>query len=229
MTNDGTFKHHILQTIDSAKQQSSWVLRTFKTRAEIPMLTLWKSLVLPKLEYCSQLWCPLRVGEIQRIEIIQWSFIRKIKQQKPLNYWETLAKYKLYSLQRRRERYRIIYAWKILEKLVPNLSEQDSSTTIKQVDSLRKGRYCSIPIVNSKSSKASQTLRSASFSSHAPSLFNCLPKSLRNLTGYSTDHFKHHLDKFLVTVPDEPLIPGYTAYRRADSNSLVHMTSLIDS
>ena len=40
MTNDGTFKHHILQTIDSAKQQSSWVLRTFKTRAEIPMLTL---------------------------------------------------------------------------------------------------------------------------------------------------------------------------------------------
>ena len=54
MTNDGTFKHHILQTIDSAKQQSSWVLRTFKTRAEIPMLTLWKSLVLPKLEYCSQ-------------------------------------------------------------------------------------------------------------------------------------------------------------------------------
>ena len=29
------------------------------------------------------------------------------------------------------------------------------------------------------------------------------------------------LDKYLSTVPDEPLIPGYTAQRRCESNSLL--------
>ena len=36
--------------------------------------------------------------------------------------------------------------------------------------------------------------------------------------------FKRSLDNFLVTVPDEPQIQGYTAMRRAESNSLIHMT-----
>ena len=35
--------------------------------------------------------------------------------------------------------------------------------------------------------------------------------------------FKVLLDKFLASVPDEPLIRGYTAYRRADTNSLLDM------
>ena len=30
------------------------------------MLTLWKSLVMPILDYCSQLWSPSKVGEIQQ-------------------------------------------------------------------------------------------------------------------------------------------------------------------
>ena len=35
--------------------------------------------------------------------------------------------------------------------------------------------------------------------------------------------FKNKLDKFLWTVADEPLFCGYTARRRAESNSLQHM------
>ena len=35
--------------------------------------------------------------------------------------------------------------------------------------------------------------------------------------------FKKELDKFLGTVPGEPLTTGYTARRRAESNSLLHM------
>ena len=38
-----------------------------------------------------------------------------------LEYSERLVSFKLYSLQRRRERYCIIYVWKIFEGLVPNL------------------------------------------------------------------------------------------------------------
>ena len=48
------------------------------TREVIPMLTLWKSLVQCKLDYCSQLWSPARKGDIQAIEMVQNSFLRKL-------------------------------------------------------------------------------------------------------------------------------------------------------
>ena len=37
------------------------------------------------------------------------------------NYWERLHVLKLYSLQRRRERYIIIHIWKITLHMVPNI------------------------------------------------------------------------------------------------------------
>jgi len=40
-----------------------------------------------------------------------------------------------------------------------------------------------------------------------------------NLKKCSVDHTKRQLDKFLATVPDEPHIHGYTAQRRAETNS----------
>ena len=57
-------------------------------------------------------------------------------------------------------------------------------------------------------------------------MFNSLPLDLRNSTGCSVDAFKRKLDRFLRTVPDEPQIPGYTAMRRADSNSLLDMVKV---
>ena len=49
---------------------------------------------------------------------------------------------------------------------------------------------------------------------------------IRNVTGCSVDTFKKELDNYLKTVPDEPQIAGYTAIRRADSNSLLDMQAL---
>ena len=50
-----------------------------------------------------------------------------------------------------------------------------------------------------------------------------LPKFIRNITGVGVEKFKDELDSFLQQVPDEPQIMGYTAMRRADSNSLIDM------
>ena len=44
---------------------------------------------------------------------------------------------------------------------------------------------------------------------------------LRNFTGWSVDEFKRRLDVYLQCVPDEPLIPGHTAFRTIDSNSVI--------
>ena len=121
MSNTATFAEHINNTCQKARDMCSWILRTFKSRAPEPMKTLWKTLILPILDYCSQLWCPIKKGQIQQLEAIQQYFTRKINLSERLTYWERLSKLKLYSLQRRRERYRIIYVWKILEELVPNI------------------------------------------------------------------------------------------------------------
>ena len=60
-----------------------------------------------------------------------------------LSYNEKLKAIKLYSLQRRRERYCIIYVWKVLEGLVPNFSHPIIATL-----SDRRGRLCTISNVN---------------------------------------------------------------------------------
>ena len=73
------------------------------------MLTLLKSLVIPLLEYCCQLWNPWKTKDIQAIEAIQRTFTYKITEAQHLNYWERLHELKLNSIQRRRERYIIIY------------------------------------------------------------------------------------------------------------------------
>jgi ribonuclease P/MRP protein subunit RPP40 len=54
MSSDGTFKKHIVNVIETANNMCGWILRTFRTRAAHPMLTLWKSMVLSKLDYCKQ-------------------------------------------------------------------------------------------------------------------------------------------------------------------------------
>ena len=59
-----------------------------------------------------------------------------------------------------------------------------------------------------------------------PRLFNVLPVNIQNISGCTAETLKLHFDRFLVTVPDEPQGRGYTAMRRAESNSLLHMAQL---
>ena len=134
----------------------------------------------------------------------------------------------MYSLERRRERYTIIYIWKIMENLVPNVSNMDQ-TGIQWFWHQRRGRNCIVPTANLRGPKHFQTVRYASFGVRGPRLFNMLPKAIRDITGCSVDAFKRSLDKYLATVPDEPQIRGYTSNRRAESNSLVHMEQLATS
>ena len=118
-----------------------WIFRTFKTRNHSAMTTLYKVLVIPVLEYCSVLWGPTSPGLIQMLEAIQWSFLRKFAYGS--DYWVCIQNMKIYSLERRRERYCIIYVWKILEGLLPNINGK-----VKVTQSDRRGRHCSIPSIN---------------------------------------------------------------------------------
>ena len=69
------------------------------------MVALFKSLVLPRLEYGCQLWSPTSVNQINAIENIQRKFTKHITGMHSLPYENRLKHLKLYSLQRRRDRY----------------------------------------------------------------------------------------------------------------------------
>ena len=116
------------------------------------MLLLWKSLVQATLDYCCQLWSPNTPGQIQMLEMVARNFIRQIKGLRHLSYWQQLAHLHMYSQQRRRERYMIIYIWKILEGHVPNFG-------ISINYHIRRGRLCVIPTVKQSAPASIKTIR----------------------------------------------------------------------
>ena len=142
MSSDCSFYEHIDLKIKQCRQLTGWILRTFKARDKSTMLTLFKSLVLPRLEYGCQLWCPATVNQIRAMESIQRKFTKHIDGLYSLSYKERLIGLHMYSLQRRRERYAAIYVWKILEDMVPNLSP-----LIAENLSGRRGRMCVLNVV----------------------------------------------------------------------------------
>ena len=167
------------------------------------MLTLWKSLILSDHDYCSQLWNPHRAGEIQAIDQIQHSFLKKISSVSHLNYWDQLSALRLYSLQRRRERYIAIYTWKILEGHAPNIASGEASLAAKWHP--RRGRECAVPKVQNTAPARIQTIRRSSFAIMGPRIFNSLPKHIRDITDCDLSLFKSRLDRFLSKIPDQPV------------------------
>ena len=93
-------------------------MRTFRKRSRATMMTIWKSLVQPKLDYCSQLWSPSDQASIALLEGVQRSFTSKIAGMEGKDYMDRLASLSLYSQERRRERYQVIFIWKIGQGLV---------------------------------------------------------------------------------------------------------------
>ena len=215
MSDSAKHNDNIMNIINRAKHRLRWMLRVFSTREEGPMMTLYRALVMPIIEYCSQLWHPNEAGLTQKLEAIQRSFTHRIAGLSDLNYWDRLKRLGVYSLERRRDRYTMIYVWKILSLHCPNLEGADCITSY---DNPRLGKLCHIPFLIRGSRARLQTLRDSSFAVKGPKLFNCLDKELRNFEG-SLDGFKRKLDSFLSKIPDEPPLPGY--FRPGASNSVV--------
>ena len=74
-----SFSTHIENTILAGSRLVGWGLRSFRGRVRSVMLTLLKTLVQPKLDYCSQLWSPSNQTSINKLEAIQHNLIGRIK------------------------------------------------------------------------------------------------------------------------------------------------------
>ena len=78
ISSDFTFNIHINKTVTAASSLAGWSLRTFRRRGFNVMKTLWRSIIQPRLDYCSQLWSPDDQNSINQIESVQRHFLAKV-------------------------------------------------------------------------------------------------------------------------------------------------------
>ena len=216
ISSDLSFSHHINKVVQSCYKLTGWVLRSFKGRSRPLMMTLWNTMVQSRLDYCSQLWSPNTAGNINLLEDVQRSYTRKIDGMRGLDYWERLQTLRMYSQEQRRERYAIIYIWKVANKLVDGYSLSFTNG--------RQGRQCKVGSVNHSAPASVRGAREASIPVKGAKLFNLLPKELRDLSSSKVERFKAKLDRYLSSIPDEPKVPERK--RLAETNSLQHQVPL---
>jgi hypothetical protein len=193
------------------------------------MVTLLKSLVVSKMEYGCVIWSPTDSHHIKLLESVQKRFTSRIAKFNvydeelerlicKVNYWDRLKALTIFSLERRRERYMILYIFKILIGLCPNPG----------FDRIPMTRGTTImPKCSGRADEWVKNIRQNSFFVRAPQLFNSLPADLRDIVLPETpsedcvDEFKKKVDEYLWHIPDQPgSVEGEV--RPAESNSLLH-------
>ena len=182
------------------------------------MKAIWQSLIQPKIEYCCQLWSPGDQDSISKLESIQRHFTSKIKDMGGLSYWERLSALNLYSQERRRERYMVLFLWKVSQGMV-------SGYKVEFSHSPRRGRLVTPHYTGAKVPAMVRKAREASLASKGAKIFNLLPAYIRNIDSDNVETFKKELDTFLRLVPDQPTIPGHQ--RAAETNSLLHQLPIL--
>ena len=129
-----------------------------------------------------------------------------------MDYCERLSSLGMYSQERRRERYQIIFIWKLSQGLV-----QGYHLPFYRSD--RRGLLVGLPPMAQGSPTAVKRARESSLQVKGARLFNLAPQGLRGLTGVPVDTFKAALDDWLAGIPDQPTTPG--RQRAAPTNSLM--------
>ena len=214
MASDLTFTIHIANVVTAANRLVGWALRTFRRRSRVVMLTIWKSLVQSKLDYTSQLWSPCDQTSISSLESVARNFTAKVEGMDGLDYWDRLKSLHLYSQERRRERYRIIFLWKVAQGLVQGYKAtftnsprrgrlmQVSPLCNKALASVKRAKEASLQVRSSTSSPGSSgtsQLEAQNFSSQ--DLMSGWPQSLtslQSLEGQELQQATPCLIKFLL-------------------------------
>ena len=218
MSSDLTFNIHISNVVTAANRLVGWALRTFRRRSRLVMLTIWKSRIQTKLDYCSQLWSPSDQANISNIESVARHFTAQVDGMSGHDYWERLNSLHLYSQERRRERYQIIFVWKVAQGLVQGYQANFHTSP-------RRGRLMQLRPLCHSAPASVRRARESSLQVKGARLFNSIPRDLRDMSVGTQEQFKARLDLWLATIPDQPTIPGRA--RAATTNSLLDQVQLV--
>ena len=114
ISRDMKFHVHINQIVKSATAIANQIHRCFMLKNKTFLTKMFKIFVRPKLEYASQVWNPVYIGDINRLERVQRSFTRKIPGLNKCSYAKRLEILDLPSLELRRIHLDLIFTYKLL-------------------------------------------------------------------------------------------------------------------
>lgn len=103
-----------LKACARARKMLAVIKLAFKFLDIITLTQLYKSYVRPLLEYCSIVWCPFYVKDIDLLENVQRRFTRILPDFREAPYKDRLVSYNLLSLYARRLLLDLTYVFKII-------------------------------------------------------------------------------------------------------------------
>ena len=182
-----SFGEHIQNCINKAKSRTAWLFRNVVSREPEVICQLYKSMIRPHLEYCTQAWAPVgRHGnwaKIMKIENVQRWVTRSIRGMESLTYRCRLESLNLTTLFERRLRGDLIEVFKILNGLCDygehffNVSERTGNLLLSNERSVNNVAACE-----------------DYFANRIIKYWNRLPNNVKRSN--SVNNFKNNLDIF---------------------------------
>jgi len=114
VTSDFKFGEQCISAEKKAQKILGYIKRVFIHRNRQTVMTLYKSLVRPILEYAVQFWSPTYRCDVERLERVQARATKLIPEIRNLGYERRLLELDLFSLEQRRLRGQLIETFKIL-------------------------------------------------------------------------------------------------------------------
>ena len=189
LVSDLSWAPHIDLVCQKAKRQAGLIYRQFYHASPACKSQLYKSLVLPTLDYCSSLWDPTYVTYTKKLEDVQKLAARIVTKKWDLNYQQLLSNLLWPTLADRRKRQKLALCFRIVKgnSLIPS-----SFFTPHPSPHLRHNHSLPLyyPTCHSRSLLSS-------FAISVVPRWNCLPSSLVDVS--SINSFKRGL-KLLPTI-----------------------------
>ena len=112
------FTPHIDGVISKAKQRIFLIFKSFKSRNIDLFIFAYKVYVLPILEYCSSVWSPSKLSDIDNLESVQRYYTKRLEGLWEKSYSERLVICNLVSLEQRRLISDLLLCFKIVNNLI---------------------------------------------------------------------------------------------------------------
>ena len=189
ITSDLKSSRQCIEAEKKAQKVLGYIKRQFTTRKAETILTLYKALVRPHLEYAVQFWSPTQRKDIDRMEKVQARATKLIPSIRHISYERRLTKLNLYSLEKRRIRGQLIEVFKIL-KGIENIDYRNIFT-LSSNQTRSNGWKLDLKRFNT-------TQCGNFFTYKIPAYWNKLPADVVNSD--SINQFKNRLDKVIDAV-----------------------------
>ena len=108
------FTAHIQSIVAKAKQRLYLLFKCFSSRQIDLLVKAYKSYILPILDYCSPVWSPYKLADIDLLESVQRFFTKRLEGLYDIPYADRLQKCGLCGLEMRRLHYDLLMCYQIM-------------------------------------------------------------------------------------------------------------------